>query len=456
MKKSSKMNLTEGNIARQLMDLALPTIFSMLGMVIFNLVDTFYVGRLGAEQLAAMSFTSPVVLIVNCLSVGVALGTSVLVSKAVGKGKNDEVVRLSTDSLVLGLSINIILVVIGLFTIDPLFTFLGAEERILGYVKEYMTIWYLGMVMVVIPQIGNNIIRALGDTKSSGIIITFSAITNIILDPLLIFGIGPFPALGIRGAAIATVISRTLTLIATLYILIARENLISVKTLTIKKLVTSWKSILYIGIPNSLTQMASPIGMGIVTKLLADYGSKVVAGYGVACKLESLALAIIGSLSIIIGPFTGQNIGAKKFKRVIQGQKLSELFSLVAGLALALLLGFFARPIARVFNKDAQVIDTIVIYLRVVPIAYMLQGILKIGTTILNVLNKPFLSSALILIQTFVLYIPLALVGSKFFGVIGIFCALSLSYFASGSLTHFVSKRQTQKYKEKSLKETVA
>jgi Na+-driven multidrug efflux pump len=125
-------------------------------------------------------------------------------------------------------------------------------------------------------------------------------------------------------------------------------------------------------------------------------------------------------------------------------------------LALALLLGFFARPIARVFNKDAQVIDTIVIYLRVVPIAYMLQGILKIGTTILNVLNKPFLSSALILIQTFVLYIPLALVGSKFFGVIGIFCALSLSYFASGSLTHFVSKRQTQKYKEKSLKETVA
>lgn len=446
MEKSNTAKLTEGNVAKLLLNLAIPTILSMLGMVIFNLVDTFYVGQLGNEELAAMSFTSPIVLVVNSLSVGIALGTSVLISKSIGKGNNDEVVRLSTNSLFLGLTVNIILVIIGLFTIDPLFTFLGAEGNILNYIKEYMTIWYLGMIMVVIPQIGNNIIRALGDAKSSGIIITVSALTNVILDPLLIFGIGPFPRLEIRGAAIATIISRTITLMATVYILNFRENLISIKTITLRKMINSWKSILYIGVPNSLTQMASPIGMGIVTKLLSTYGSKTVAGYGVACKIESLLLAIIGSLSIIIGPFVGQNLGARKYNRVTEGHKTSEIFSLTGGIALALILGVFARPIASIFTKDIQVIDTLVIYIRIVPISYTLQGILKIGTTILNVLNKPFHSSALILIQTFVLYIPMAILGAKVFGIIGIFGALSFSYFALGILAHFEVKHQIKKY----------
>jgi len=448
MQKTINAKLTQGNISKQLVNLALPMILGMLGMITFNLIDTFFIGQLGAEQLAAMSFTFPVVLVIHSIAAGVALGSSSIVSKLVGEGNHYKISRLSTDSLILGLLVNLLLTCIGLLTIKPLFTLLGAKGNILIYIEEYMTIWYLGMIMLVIPQIGNNIIRALGDTKTPSLIMAVAALTNTILDPLLIFGIGPFPELGIQGAAIATVISRTLTFVVALYILKYRENLIPLEKIAFSKLIASWKQILYIGVPNALIQMALPVGAGIVTRLLSTYGTKVVASFGVATKIESFALAFTGALAIVIGPFIGQNIGAKKFDRVTQGYRTIAIFSLVTGTTLALILGIFSRSIASVFTKDLEVINTIVLYIRIVPIAYAFQGILRIGSTILNVLNKPFHSSTLIMTQIFVLYIPLAILGSNLFGLTGIFGALSLSYLISGSLAHFEIKRQFAKYKD--------
>lgn len=449
MQKTRKAKLTKGNVSKQLINLSLPMIVGMLGMITFNLTDTFFIGQLGSEQLAAMSFTFPVVLIIQSIAAGVSLGSSSIISKLVGEEDYCQISRLSTASLILGFVVNILLTSIGLFTIKPLFSLLGAKGNTLIYIKEYMTVWYLGMIMLVIPQIGNNIIRALGDTKTPSLIMAVTAITNVILDPLLIFGIGPLPNLGIQGAAIATVISRTFAFIVALYVLIYREKLITLEKIAFNKLVDSWKRILYIGIPNSLIQMALPIGAGIITRLLSTYGTKVVASFGVATKIESFALAFTGALAIAIGPFIGQNLGAKKFDRVTKGYKTIELFSLVTGIALALLLSIFSRPIAAIFTKDLEIIHTIVLYIRIVPIAYAFQGILRIGSTVLNVLNKPFHSSTLIIIQIFVLYVPLAILGSKLFGVTGIFGALSLSYLISGTFAHFETKRQFIKYKNK-------
>lgn len=446
---ASKARLTKGNVSKQLINLALPMILGMLGMIIFNLVDTFFIGQLGAEQLAAMSFTFPVVLVIHSIATGVALGSSSIISKLVGEENHYQVARLSTDSLILGFVVNALLAIIGLFTIEPVFSLLGAKGNILIYIKEYMTVWYWGMIMLVIPQIGNNIIRALGDTKTPSFVMAVAAITNTILDPLLIFGIGPFPNLGIQGAAIATVTSRTLTFIVALYVLKYREGLINFKNIAFSRLIDSWKKILYIGVPNALIQMALPIGAGVITRLLSTYGTKVVAGFGVATRIESFALAFTGALAVVIGPFIGQNLGAKKIDRVTKGHKTVEMFSLITGVVLALIFAVFSRPIAAVFNKDLEIINTIVIYLRIVPIAYAFQGILRIGATILNVLNKPFHSSTLIIIQIFVLYVPLAILGSKIFGIIGIFAALSLSYLVAGTLAHFETKRQLIKYKNK-------
>lgn len=440
--------LTEGDVPKILIKLALPMALGMLGMVIFNLTDTFFVGKLGADQLAALSFTFPVVMVLNALAQGVGLSSSALVSRAVGEQNQDKVKRLATDSLLLGVFLLAIILPLGLLTIDPLFTLLGAEGIYLEYIRDYMTIWYFGSVMVVIPMIGNNIIRGLGDTKTPGTVMAISATINVILDPLLIFGLGPFPELGIRGAAIATVIARSLTAVIALYVLYFREKTITLSLPNPTEVWQSWKQLLYIAVPNSLINMALPLGSGVITRILAAFGPAVVAGFGVATRIEMLSLVFVGALASVTGPFAGQNLGARKFERVQLGIRTGVCLSVEIGVVLALVLGFLAYPIAALFSRDPIVIETTVMYLRIVPIAYGFQGILRIGATVLNVLKKPFHSSALTILQTFGLYIPSAFLISMWWGIPGIFASLAVSYLIAGTLANIVVKRQIQLFVE--------
>ena len=206
MSKSKRVNVTEGSVNKVLRDLTIPMLFGVLGMVAFNLADTYYVSQLGTAKIAALSFTFPVVLIVNSITLGIGIGAAAVISKAFGENEKEKVKRLSTDSLLLGLFISLFTITIGLVTIKPLFTLMGAKSDTMPYIQQYMSIWYMGVPFVVVPMIGNNAIRALGDTKIPSSVMFFAALMNIILDPLLIFGIWIFPEMGVRGAALATVI----------------------------------------------------------------------------------------------------------------------------------------------------------------------------------------------------------------------------------------------------------
>ncbi len=441
MEKNNRAILTNGDVKSILIKQTIPMIFGMLGLIIFNLVDTYFVGKLGTNQLAALTFTFPVVLVINSLALGLGMGASSVISRAIGEGDHHKVQRLSTDSLSLSIILVIVFVIIGLSTIEPVFNGLGVNADIMPYVKEYMNIWYIGVIFVVVPMVGNNAIRALGDTKTPGTVMMISAIINVILDPLLIFGIGPFPKLGVAGAAIATVIARAVTFIVALYILIIREKIVKIESVKFEEVINSWKKILYIGLPNALTKMINPIAMGIITKLVASHGIEVVAGYGVATKLERFAILLVGALSTIMAPFIGQNYGAGRMDRVKLSISLSEKFSLISSGVIFLILAIFAKSIAGLFSHDSSVIDVIAMYLWIVPIGYGVQGILLISTSALNALNKPIHASILTIIQMFGLYIPLALLGSYLFGIIGIFGSVVVSYLISASLSHYVVKK---------------
>lgn len=441
MEKTKRILLTEGKVESIIMKLTIPMVFGMLGIIIFNLVDTFYVGKLGSNQLAALTFTFPVVLIINSLIMGIGIGTSSVVSRAVGEGNHHKVQRVSTDSLLMAVILAVSLVVIGLSTIEPLFSLLGANTVVLSYIKEYMSIWYLGNIFVVIPMVGNNVIRSLGDTKTPSTVMLVSASINVVLDPILIFGLGPIPELGISGAAIATVISRAFTFAVALYVLIIREKIVVLERVRVKEIIESWKQILYIGLPNGLTKMIIPIATGVITGLVAIHGIEAVAGYGIATRLEFFTLALVNAMASVMGPFVGQNIGAKKVDRVKLGLRFSERFSMVYSAIVFVILATVARPIAGLFNKDPEVIRNTVMYLRIVPLAYGLQGIFLIASTALNSLNRPIQASMLPVLQMFILYLPLALIGSSMFGIPGIFGALVISYFITGIVAHFMIQK---------------
>jgi putative MATE family efflux protein len=440
--KKRKAALIEGPLKKQITSMAGAMVFGMLGMIIFNLVDTIYVGRLGRNELAALSFTFPVVMVVHSLSLGIGIGLSSVLSRILGSGDHRRAARITTDGILLGLIIVALVVMVGQLTLDPLFRLLGARGEVLTLVKSYMRIWYFGSIAVVVPQVGNNALRATGDAKTPSMIMLASATMNALLDPLLIFGLGPFPALGVAGAALATVFSRATGFTVALLILVKREELVIFKLASLRETLVAWRAILYIGIPTALVRIIVPLSGGIITRLMAGFGTAAVAGLGVGTRIEGVALAFSMAVGGVIGPFVGQNLGARRLDRVQDGARYANRLAFSVGIVVLLLFQLFAAPVSKLFSPDPEVQRYAVLYMRIVALGYGFQGIFTNSVTVLNVLRKPLYAGLLSLTQMFCLYIPLAYLGSLYLGPAAVFAALAFSYVVMGSVSVVVAQKE--------------
>lgn len=430
---------------RHLMDLAIPMGFGILFINAFNLADTFFVSRLGILPLAAMSFTFPVVNFFVFTTVGLGAGATSVIARAIGEGDHDRVQNLTTSCMLLALLIVIIFISIGLLTLDPLFRALGATGNILEQTKSYMRIWYFGMLFLVVPMVGNAAIRATGDTRFPAAIMGVAALTNIILDPLLIFGLWGFPRLELQGAAIATVVSRAITFIAALAVLIFREKLIRFSGLTPSIILRCWKDILHVGAPAALNNMVVPSSIAIVTRIVAGYGASAVAAFGLVSRIESFAIIPIMAVASSAGPLLGQNWGARHFDRVKQGLKSSYLFAVGWGVFIGLILIFPARQWMELFVSDTEVISNGVMYLTLVPFVYWSQGLIYVTNASFVARGLAINATAITVLWLVVLFIPMAVAGSYFFGLPGVFVGAALSSLVAGSGSLYWNHRQLNK-----------
>lgn len=427
-----RQRLTEGNVSAQLIKLTLPLVWGIFAIVAFNLADTYFVGQLGTQELAAMSFTFPVVTTFGSLAMGLGVGAASIIARAIGEGDQSRVQRFTTNSLTLALAIVGVFIGVGLLTIDPLFTALGATPDVLPLVRDYMQIWYLGMIFLVVPMVGNSAIRAAGNTATPSIIMTVAAGINIALDPLFILGLAGLPRLELQGAALATVIARALTFVASLLVLHYKEHLLCFQRPKLSEMLRCWLDILRIGLPAAMTSMITPISVGIITSLLATYGQEAVAAFGVASRIESFALITLFALAASMGPFVGQNWGAKAYSRVQRSLKVSFQFCLFWGMLMAVVLAASGKQLVSLFNSTPEVVAIAALYLLIVPITYAPAGIIQVSSATFNALGKPIPSVVMTSVRMFVLYIPLAYLGAHFFGVEGIFAATGLSNLLTG------------------------
>ncbi|MFW5944822.1 MAG: MATE family efflux transporter, partial [Bacteroidota bacterium] len=425
--KSRHTDLTQGPIAPLLMKLTWPMVMGILGMVMFNLADTYFIGRVGVDELAAMGFTFPVVMVVGGLALGVGIGTSSLMARSIVSKDRMTLRKYATEALLLGLVIASLLVLAGQLTIEPLFRAMGASDKILPHIKDYMSIWYWGMLVVVFPMVGNNIIRATGDTFTPGMFMTISAVANIIVDPFLIFGYGPFPFLSIKGAAIATVIGRGIGMALTLYVLIKREKLLILLLPPLKEIFRTWRKILYIAAPAAASILITPLSIGIVTRIVSKFGEEAVAAFGVVSRMEMFSLILVNALGSVMIIYAGQNWGKGKVQRLLQGFYTGVLFALGWGLLLFGVAQLWAEPIASVFSGNAEVIRITAEYLLIVSFSYGFQGILMLGVNVFNGINRPLPSAGLTALRMFGLYVPLAWLASVYWDLSGVFWSAFLA-----------------------------
>lgn len=425
--------LLKGDIKATMVAMTVPMLFGTLILITFNIVDTFFISLLGTEPLAAISFTFPISFTLISLAIGLSIGTSAVIARALGQGETAEARSDATVALALSCSIVALMSAAGYFFSANIFKALGASDLIYSYIQPYMDLWFLGSVLLVIPMIGNAILRAAGDTKIPSLIMGASGLVNAVLDPILIFGIGPIPAMHMHGAAMATVSSWLVGSIAMLYML-NKRNLIDLDWPSWSFLKVASKKILSIGLPAAAANMLTPLAMAILTAMMANYGAHAVAGFGVGVRLESIACLIVLTLSMTLPPFISQNFGAGFWHRVQQGYQLCGKFVLVWQLLVYLVLAILAIPLARLFSDEPEVIHIISLFLWIVPLGYGLQGITILTNSSFNALHLPVKAMGLSLVRLFVFYVPFAWLGGYLFGLLGLFVGCVLANACTASI----------------------
>ncbi len=426
-----RFSLLEGDIAPLLRRLTVPMIFGMLSIAIFNVADTYFISHLGTRELAALGFTLPVTNFVLGIAYGMGVGTASVISRVYGEGNFDKVKQMSTDALVMALLVSLSAAAAGALTIDIVFPLMGADAALMPVIREYMLVWYLSLPLFCLMIVGNSCMRALGDTGYASMIMTLTSVLSLLFDPLLIFGWGPFPRLGMTGAAATLCIAYALTAGFSLYSLVRRKHALS-PVIWHDGMRQAWRRFMHVALPSIFSNQIAPISAAIITWMAAGYGKEAVAALGVASRVEGVCVLIFYAIAAGVSVFSGQNYGAGNYGRIAEACRIAMRTAMCVGLAMTVILWPFAADIPALFEDNPQVIAYTAQYLHWVPISFGAMGALVIVNAALNAMGKPLAATVLVVLRMFVIYVPLAYVLQQYYGFLGIVVALMLTNLLAG------------------------
>jgi putative MATE family efflux protein len=408
-------------------------VFGVLSILLFTLVDTWFISLLGTKPLAALSFSFPVTFMVSSLAMGMGIGLASNVGRILGSGQHELAERFTTDGLMLATILVAVLSSLGLIFNDAIFRMLGATDDVLVYIREYMIVWYFAIPLLVIPMVGNSAIRSSGDVKTPSLVMLVAGAVNGVLDPIFIFVLD----MGVRGAAVATAVSWLITFIVAVHMLKNKLNLLTFAKPVMSTLVENWKQLIKIGIPASLAQMLNPIANASMVAILASYGIAGVAAFGVGTRIEAIFLIFVMALGSVMPTVLGQNYGAKNYQR--SAHTIRFTLNAVIGLYLVLygVIYFLAGPLAGLFTDDPNVLKMATTYLHILPISYAMFGVGTVVTQILNVLSKPMMSLLVNVVRLLVFLIPMAWVGGHYFDTTGVYWGIAISHLVTGAFLYF-------------------
>ena len=442
--------IREGSIPKYLLR---QTSIMFVGVVLltsFTLIDIYFIAQINTEALTAVSFTTTPVLLAISFLLGIGAGITAVLSNKIGSDHQHEINTTVKSSLWLGMGIGLLFTFIGYLSHSHIFGWLGADEAMVSKIGEYMYILYPGLTLLSLLIVILSIIRAYGNTsipsKSAGFIV----LVNAVLDPVLIFGWGPIPALGIQGAALATLIGLIAGLVYA-FMKLHKYAALPRYLLDAKVVSQGWGEILRIGAPIAATNALLPLGNSFIVKLLAAESEKAVAAYGIGYRIDMLAILFFTSLTATLSPFIGQNRGANNTKRILWGSVYSMSGAVGFALFMAAILYFGHTAIGSFFTEEPPILSYLNDYLRIVPWGYAFNGMLMLTFAILTVSYQPMKAALLALLHLFGFYIPMAYWFADIAGVEGIFWAYPLSIFITSALGLFFlkafvfSKKRTQK-----------
>jgi putative MATE family efflux protein len=417
------------------------TLFMVLGLVSVlgaSLVETIYISRVGTIDLAALGFTFPLAMIFQSVAMGLGIGASSVVARAMGSGQSEKAKKIITHSLVLMMILIVLLIALIYWNTDTIFSFLGANEEASTLAVAYMDIWLLGLPFFTFAMVGSHLMRAIGDPATPAYLMMIGSVLQVLIAPILIFGLLGAPKLGLEGAAWGFLLARLGSLLMYGYIIAIRDKLM---IFSMQGFIASCRDILHVGLPAIASNSIAPLSMALITKLIAGHGVAVIAGFSLAARIEHMILMVLFALANSIAPFIGQNWGAALFDRVQLTLKQANGFVVVWGIVAYTFLYIGAETIVRSINSDPAVVEAATFYLRIVPLAMGFMGFILNATSCFNALGKPLPPLTISILQMIIIYLPLAMLGDYLLGYKGIFIAAAVTIFIVGIISRIWIRR---------------
>lgn len=406
---------TRGDIHRTMLKTALTMLPATLAMSGYNIADSYFVGQLqDAGAMAAMSNTGPIVMLVGCIFMGVGTGIMANLSHALGRKDAVGARHLVSAGLLLAVLVSLVLCVGGLLGGSHLFRWMGAQGETLTKTQQYMNIWFIGCVTSVLSMEGNTLLITAGLPHLSSAMSMTAMIINAVLDPVMIFGWGPIPAMGIIGAAVATVASQAISAIVNLTLL-HRCGLLSFAPIPLGEIVRLWRVIVRYAIPAALGNLLMPIGMYITQRLTYDlshlvgYGDDLIAGIGMASRLEMVAFVFPMSLGRALMPMIGQNYGARLYSRVRSCFYFSTAVAQGILLVTAVILCLGFRHLAPwLAPGQPRVQEVMTLFMTIVPFGFGCTESMRFAGFALTGCGHPRMDAILKSLRVLALQLPLS------------------------------------------------
>ena len=413
-----------------------------------NLIETIYVSLLGTDELAALGFTFPLVMLLQSMTMGLGVGASSVVARKIGADQRVRATYLISHSLLITVIFVVIVSLLVSSTLSQIFDLLGAEKNIKSMALEFMEVWFYGLPFFAVAMVGTSLMRAAGDVATPGYLMAAGSFLQVLFGPALIFGFSEWDGFGLKGAAIAFIVARTTTFLFVIYFLNKNKFLVS----SLDDFWLSTREVFHVGLPAIASNLIGPLSMTFITRLVAGYGSAAVAGFSLASRIETMLAMVVWAISMSVGPFVGQNWGARKFERVWKAVSLANIYAVSWG-ALSYVVLFLTSPIViNTVTDELAVADAALTYLLIVPIGMGLMGISANASNSFNALGKPVPPLVMSVVQMLVLTIPLAILGNFFLGFPGIFIGGVFAMLISATVIH-IWLRRTLKLGKSNLEE---
>ena len=395
-----------------LISMAVPAMFSMLVMALYNIVDSVFVSQLGTNGLTAVSVAFPIQMLMNAVSIGTSIGVNSLIARRLGEGRNEDASSAALHGLILGVCAWIVFVILGVFGTETFVNIYTSNAEVAAYAVDYISIVVIFSLGSLLQIMVEKVLQSTGAMVHAMVVQLIGAITNIILDPIMIFGLLGFPAMGVAGAAIATVAGQFLGAIFGLIILFTKVKVLHISFKGFKLNSTIIANIYEVGVPSIFMQAIGSIMIMGMNLILAKFSDTAVAVLGVYYKLQSFVFMPVFGLNQGLMPIMGFNYGARKKERIYEAFRYGIMIAATIMTLGCLAFNFVPELLLGIFNPDADMLAIGTHALRYISLSFPMAAASIIISTVFQAIGKGKYSLYISLLRQLVLILPIAYVMS--------------------------------------------